>query len=128
MYILHLMSQMATKIYKIHNLFFIFSFKIYVLMQQKTLISRTSRPNTYDSPEEVNCWNHIPPKYQNFQITKLTLFKLIKGKVNKKLPHKYFVYVFNIFHCLGSDAVNLTHLLFIATAWVQFNSSSSHLI
>ena len=73
-------------------MFFIFIFRIYVLMQQKTLISRTSRPNTYES------------KYQNFQITKFSSFKRINKKL-KKVPRKGFVYVLQIISIVWGAAL-----------------------
>ena len=95
---------------------FIFSFKVHALVQQKTLISRSSRPNTLES------------KYQNFQITKFSLFKLIEKKVKKSASDGFCVCLTDIFHCLGNDTINSTHLLFTATAWVQSHSSASPLI
>ena len=53
---------------------------------KETLISRTSGPNTYES------------NYQNFQITKISSFELIKKKVKKvtRKGLKYFLQIFFI--------------------------------
>ena len=56
--------------------------------KKKTLISRSTRPNTHES------------KYQNFRITKSSSFKQIKKKV-KKVLEKGFVYVLQIFFIVG---------------------------
>ena len=59
---------------------------------KKTLISKTSKPNTYES------------KYQNFPITKFRSFKRINKKL-KKVSQKGFVYVLQIFFIVWGAAL-----------------------
>ena len=94
-------------------MFFIFSFKIYVLLQQKNF--------------NLEAFKTYELKYENFQITKFSSCKKFKKKVKKSASEEFCVCLTDIYHCLESGTINLTHLFFTATAWVQFQSSASHL-
>ena len=57
---------------------------------------------------------------QNIRIFKSQNLVRLNELTKKSASEGFCVCLTDIFHCLGSGTVNLTYLLFTATAWVQF--------